>query len=86
MGEDFHILLFQRQTELSSGAVGTTTPGCNIRLRQLRHTHLLFDMPSSASNRQGRGERPSCDFFLSRLCEEVKNTMEESDQPYQTGL
>lgn len=80
MDEDFHILLF------SSGAVGTMRPGCNMRLRQCRHTHLLFDVPSSASQGQGRVEWPSCDFFLSRMCEEVETTMEESDQLYQTGL
>lgn len=84
--EDLHILLFQRQTELSRGAVGTTTPGCNIRFRQSRHTHLLFDVPSSARQGQRRTERPSCGFFLKRMCEEVENTMEESDQPHQTGL
>lgn len=86
MDEDCHLLLFQRQTELSSGAVGTTTPGCYSSLRHHRHTHLLSDVPSSASQGQGRGKRPSCDFFLSGVCEDVENTMEESDQPYQAGL
>lgn len=79
MDEGSHILLFQRQSELSSGAGGTTESDCNIRLRQRVHTRPRFDMPSSATQGKGRGAWPTCDFFLSRVCEEAASTGEEAD-------
>lgn len=63
MDEGFHILLSQRQTELSSGAGGITKSDCNIRLRQHGHTHPLFAMPGSATQGKVRGVQLTCISF-----------------------
>lgn len=87
MDEGSHVLLFQRQTELSSGAGGITKSDHNIRLRQHGRAHPLFDVPVWATQGKGRGAWPTCGLFpLSGVCEEAERAVEEADGPYQMGL